>query len=466
MNGIAQVLHGLGFIVGGSDQKAGEAVAHLKSLGIPVAIGHTAENVGSADVVVRSTAVSDSNPEIVEARRRNIPVVGRGEMLAELTRMGDTIAVAGTHGKSSTTSMIACIATGSGLDPTVIIGGRVKNRVSVSDAPGADVSDIGLEQGAGARLATSAEGRNFFIVESDESDGSFLKLHPALAVVTNIDTDHLDHYGTMDNLRNAFRDFLNRIPFYGVGVVCWDDPNVRRILPELRRKILTYGFSDSAELRADPVSLSGAGSRFTVRFKNESYGEFSLAIPGRHHVLNSLAAISVGRELDLPTAAIRDSLASFRGVARRFESHGPVNGVFLYDDYGHHPTEIRATLDTARVAHSAGRIFVLFQPHRFTRTKLLADEFGGAFEKADAVFVTDIYAASEMPINGISGQTIVESAHRKGHGSVQYVGEWKVGIREILKQVRPGDTILTLGAGDIDQAPAILEEELKARHGN
>lgn len=449
MNGIAQVLKGLGFDVTGSDQKAGPVVQHLLSLGIPVSAGHAAENVGPADVVVRSTAVSDVNPEIAEAHRRNIPIVGRGELLAELTRMGETIAVAGTHGKTSTTSMVACIATAAGLDPTVIIGGRVKN----------------LEQGASARLSSSREGKAMFIVESDESDGSFLKLHPALAVVTNIDTDHLDHYGTMDNLRNAFRDFLNRVPFYGVGVVCWDDPNVRRIQPEVRRKLLTYGFSESAELRADSLELSGAGSRFKVGYKNESHGEFSLAVAGRHHVLNALAAIAVARELDLPVPVIRDNLAQFRGVARRFESHGPVGGIALYDDYGHHPTEIRATLETARLAHPAGRLFVLFQPHRFTRTKLLADEFGGAFEKADEIFVTDIYAASEKPINGVSGETIVESVCRKGKRSVHFVGTWKSGVQEIVKQVRPGDTILTLGAGDIDQAPDALAEELKSRHG-
>lgn len=449
MSGIAQVLQGLGFTVTGSDQKSGPTVNLLKSLGIEVSMGHASEHVGPADVVVRSTAVSDDNPEIVEARRRKIPVVGRGEMLAELTRMGDTIAVAGTHGKTTTTSMISCIAAGSGLDATVIIGGRVKN----------------LEREAGARLGSSAAGRTLFIVESDESDGSFLKLHPALAVVTNIDTDHLDHYGTMDHLRDAFRDFLNQIPFYGVGVVCWDDPNVRRIHPELRRKTITYGFSESAELRAESLTMSGTGSRFTVRYQQESYGEFSLSIPGRHHVLNALAAIAVCRELDRPLSSIRESLGTFRGVGRRFESHGPVGGIAIYDDYGHHPTEIRATLETARIAHPTGRIFVLFQPHRFTRTKLLADEFGGAFEKADRLFVTDIYAASELPINGITGETIVDTVARKGHKSVTYVKNWKSGIPEILKQVRPGDTILTLGAGDIDQASAQFAEELRARYG-
>lgn len=449
MSGLAQILQGLGFTVTGSDLKGGPVVEHLRSIGIPVEVGHSAGHVGQADVVVRSTAVADANPEIVEARKRNIPLVGRGELLAELTRMGETVAVAGSHGKSTTSSMIACVATGGGLDPTVIIGGRVKN----------------FEQAAGARLASAASGRNLYVVESDESDGSFLKLHPALAVVTNIDTDHLDHYGTMDNLRNAFRDFLNLVPFYGVGVVCWDDPNVRRIHGEVRRKTITYGFSDSSDLRAESVTLSGAGSRFSARFKNESYGEFTLSVPGRHHVLNALATIAVCREMDVPAAVIRDSLADFRGVARRFESHGSVGGVRLYDDYGHHPTEIKATLETARIAHPAGRIIVLFQPHRFTRTKLLADEFGGAFELADLLFVTDIYAASEMPINGVTGDTIVQRVARKGHPAVAYVKDWRGGVQEILKQARPGDTILTLGAGDIDQAPLALEEGLKARYG-
>ncbi len=453
MSGIAQVLKGLGFEVMGSDAKPGPVTAHLEKMGIAVSIGHRAEQVGQADVVVRSTAVPDSNIEIQEAGRRGIPIVGRGELLAELTRMGETIAVAGTHGKTTTTSMIACVTTGCGLDPTVIIGGRVRQIVGR------------VEPAYGAWISKTQGGKGLFVIESDESDGSFLKLHPAMAVVTNIDTDHLDHYGTMDHLRNAFRDFLNRLPFYGVGVVCWDDSQIRRIRPEIQRKILTYGFSESADLRAESPVLRGSGSSFAVRYKQESFGEFQLSIPGRHHILNALATIAVARELDLPIPKIRDSLAQFRGVARRFESHGPVGGVELYDDYGHHPTEIKATLETARVAHPGAKIFVLFQPHRFTRTKLLAHEFGTAFEQADQLVVTDIYAASEMPINGISGETVAESVRQKGRPPVRFVRSWQEGVQDILRQVRPGDLILTLGAGDIDQAPASLTEELRKRHG-
>lgn len=451
MNGIAQILRGMGFTVTGSDQKAGPAVAHLKSLGIEIFIGHAAGQVGPADVVVRSTAVRDDNPEIIEAKGRNIPVVGRGEMLAELTRMGDTVAVSGTHGKTSTSSMIACVTTGAGLDPTAIIGGRVKN----------------LEQEAGARLSHTAgtgSGRMLFVVESDESDGSFLKLHPALAVTTNIDSDHLDYYGTMDNLRNAFRDFLNRVPFYGVCVVCWDDANVRRIFPELRRKTVTYGFSDSAAWRIESLQAAGTGSRFNVRYKTDELGEFVLNIPGRHYVQNALAAIATARELNIPVDTIRETLAQFRGVGRRFEPHGTIGGIAVYDDYGHHPTEIKATIDTARLALPGGRLIVLFQPHRYTRTKLLADEFGNAFHQADILLVTDIYAASEQPINGTTGETVVENARKCGHKNVTFVRDWKSGVQEILKQAKPGDLVLTLGAGDIDQAPGTIAKELKARH--
>lgn len=449
MSGIAQVLRELGFSVTGSDRKNNEAVEHLKKLDISVSIGHAAQNVGQADVVVRSTAVSDQNEEIVEARKRNIPVISRGEMLGELTRMGDTFAVAGTHGKTTTTTMVSGIVTAAGLDPTVIIGGRVRSSTGTA--------------GSGARLGKFAEGKRYFVVESDESDGSFLKLNPALAIVTNIDTDHLDYYGTMDNLRNAFRDFLNRIPFYGLGVLCWDDSNVRRVFPELKRKSITYGFSESAELCAHSITLGGAGSRFSVRSKKESFGEFFLNIPGRHNVQNALAAIAVGRELGISPPKIAECLAEFRGVARRFESHGPVGNIAVFDDYGHHPTEIRTTLETARTTRPGGRILVLFQPHRFTRTKLLADEFGGAFEKADMVFITDIYAASETPINGVSGETIAGSVRRKGHLAVTCVGDWKTGVEKVLEVVQDGDTILTMGAGDIDQAPAALVREIKSR---
>lgn len=449
MSGLAQILHGLGFTVTGSDEKDGDAVRLLQSLGVRVHKGHESANLGQTDVLVRSSAVTDDNPEIIEARRTGVPVVSRGELLAEITRMGETVAVAGTHGKTSTTSIISCVTTSAGLDPTVIIGGRVKN----------------LDQSAGARLSGARHERSLYVVESDESDGSFLKLHPALAVVTNIDTDHLDHYGSMENLVDAFREFLNRVPFYGVGIICADDERLRSIRSGLRRKTITYGFSADADWRAENVQLSGGGSRFTVRYRGELTGEFALAIPGRVYVLNALASIAAARELEIPLESIRESLMQFRGVGRRFESRGEFGGIHLFDDYGHHPTEILATLETARLAARGGRIFALFQPHRYTRTRRIAHEFGHAFDSADFVFVTDIYAASEKPLDGISGQTIVDHIRRAGHASVTYTPKWPAAIDHIVGDARAGDIILTLGAGDIDQAPATIEEALKKKYG-
>ena len=430
MSGIAEVLLNLGYEISGSDLKLSPTTDRLAALGARVFEGHDAANVQGARALVVSSAVDEQNPEVQEARRLQIPVIPRGELLAELMRLKYGIAVAGSHGKTTTTSMTATILNYAGLDPTVVVGGKV-----------------GTMGGSNARVGHS----DFLVVESDESDGSFLKLAPILAIVTNIDREHLDHYPSLDAIRDAFIEFVNKVPFYGTAVVCLDDPNVQSILPAIRRRTITYGTTSQADIEAQDIESSHFASDFRLRYRVYDLGRFHLGIPGRHNVLNAMAAIAVAMELEVKPDTIREALATFNGVDRRFQVRGKEHGVTVVDDYGHHPTEIRATLDSARQC-GFRRVHVLFQPHRYTRTFHLMDEFAGAFHQADTVFVMDIYAASEKPIEGLSAHTLVDRLRQFGHRGAEYVGTMDRGIEAVAAAAQDGDLILTLGAGSVSQA--------------
>jgi len=447
MSGIAEVLANLGFRVTGSDQKKSEVTAHLEELKVEVTEGHDAVNVGDAHVVVRSTAVRDDNPEIIEARRRSIPVIPRAEMLAELMRMKPyTVAVAGSHGKTTTTSMVATVLGIAGLDPTFVVGGIVRT------------------YRANARLGKS----ELMVVEADESDRSFLMLTPMIAVVTNIDREHMDYYHDMEDVRRCFADFVNKVPFYGAAVLCLDDPHVQAVIPKVERRRITYGLSAQADISGHDIQFDQSfGSSFTVLSGIDVLGRVTLRVPGKHNVYNSLAAIAVGLELDVPFDTIAHALAEFGGADRRFQFKGEEKGITVVDDYGHHPTEIKATLSAARIGAPNRRIVVLFQPHRYTRTNDLIDEFASAFNNADMLLVTDIYAASENPIEGVNAEVLTGRIKSYGHKNAEYVGGLE-GAAEILRDsVREGDLVITLGAGSVhrvgDQLLALLREDAAAR---
>jgi UDP-N-acetylmuramate--alanine ligase len=446
MSGIAEVLANLGFRVTGSDQKKSEVTAHLEELGAEVTEGHAAENVGDAHVVVRSTAVRDDNPEIIEARRRSIPVIPRAEMLAELMRMKPyTVAVAGSHGKTTTTSMVATVLGIAGLDPTFVIGGIVRS------------------YRANARLGKS----ELMVVEADESDRSFLMLTPMIAVVTNIDREHMDYYHDMEDVRRCFGDFVNKVPFYGAAVLCLDDPHVQAVIPKVERRRITYGLSAQADVSAHEIQFDQSfGSSFTVLSGIDVLGKVTLRVPGKHNVYNSLAAIAVGLELDVPFDTIAHALAEFSGADRRFQFKGEEKGVTVVDDYGHHPTEIKATLSAARIGAPSRRIVVLFQPHRYSRTSDLMDEFASAFNNADVLLVTDIYAASETPIEGINAEVLTERIKSYGHKNAEYIGELERAAEILRDHVREGDLVITLGAGSVhragDQLLALLHDDAAA----
>jgi len=426
MSGIAEVLVNLGYTVSGSDLAASPVTRHLAELGARVHQGHLAEHVRSADAVVVSSAVREHNPEVVEARRLRIPVIPRAEMLAELMRLKHGVAVAGAHGKTTTTAMIAEVLTRGGLDPTVVIGGRVGSLRS------------------GAKLGHG----EIMVAEADESDGSFLKMKPTIAVVTNIDREHLDYYADLTEIRNAFTRFLARVPFYGAAVVCIDGPNVREILPALDRKVITYGLAEDADLRAAALEPRGFATSFVVHGHGKRLGRVRLELPGRHHVSDALAAIAVGLELDVEFETVAAALAAFPGVDRRMQRRGEAYGASVLDDYGHHPTEIAATLAAVREGF-ATRTLVVFQPHRFSRTQALLEEFGAAFSHADHVVVTDIYAAGEDAIDGLDGSSVADALTRQGYPSVVYEASLEA-IPDLLKRtIRPGDIVLTLGAGDV-----------------
>jgi len=443
MSGIAEVLLNLGYKVSGSDLKLSAVTHRLAGLGATVFEGHKAENVSGAEVVVASSAISPENPEIAQARALHIPVIQRAEMLSELMRLKYGIAIAGMHGKTTTTSMVAAVLAGGGLDPTVVVGGRV-------DA-----------MGSNARLGKS----QYLVAEADESDRSFLKLSPILSVVTNIDREHMDCYRSMRDVKRAFLDFMDHVPFYGMVVVCNDDPLLRRLFPQVRRRMVTYGTRRGSDFHirsAQTTAGDGAAlSRFRVNFKDQDLGEFRLHVPGAHNILNATAAIAVGVGLDLPADQIRSALEMFRGVDRRFQLRGRAAGVSVIDDYGHHPTEIRATL---AAAHQCGfrKIHVIFQPHRYTRTRDLMNDFAGAFHDADSLFILDIYAASEPPIEGITGEVLAQRVRAGGH-EARYVPSFAEAAEAVIAAAQEGDMILTLGAGSVSQLGPMILEKLEMR---
>jgi len=429
MCGLAELLHDQGYRVSGSDLRGGATVDRLRSLGIEVAIGHDARHVGEADVVVYSSAIRPTNPELVAAEERHIPVIGRAEMLAEVMRLKDGIAVAGSHGKTTTTSLIAHVLYSAGLDPTAVIGGRV---LGSAGAP------------TGARLGAG----DVLVAEADESDGSFLRLAPVIAVITNIDPEHLDHYGTYDALQESFVAFANRIPFWGCAVLCLDHPGVQSIIPKLTRRYVTYGFASQADLVASDVRVSAEGVQFQVRHRGEALGTVQTRMRGRHNVMNALATIAVAQELEVPFDTIANALADFVGIERRFQRIGEVDGVVVVDDYAHHPAEIVATLASARESHT-GRIVAAFQPHRYTRTRDVWDDFLTAFNDADVLLLTEVYSAGEEKIPGVEAAPLADAIRAHGHHDVRFVPDLDDVLDALAADVRPGDLVLTLGAGSI-----------------
>jgi UDP-N-acetylmuramate--alanine ligase len=437
MSGIAEILLSLGMKVSGSDLRRGSVTDRLAQLGATIYEGHAAGNVAGATVVVTSSAVSGSNPEVIEAHSRKIPVIQRAEMLAELMRLKYGIAIAGMHGKTTTTSMVASVLTAGGLDPTVVVGGRV-------DALGSN-----------ARLGTT----QYLVAEADESDRSFLKLSPILAVVTNLDREHMDCYRDMADVEGAFLDFMDKVPFYGAVTACLDNPLLARILPRARRRVFTYGVAPEADFRLEFLAAGqGRFARFQVNTAAGPLGPFELHVPGRHNVLNATAAVAIARQLEVTPDKIAEGLNRFRGVDRRFQHRGEVRGITVVDDYGHHPTEIRATLAAAREC-GHGKIHVIFQPHRFSRTLDLLDEFSGAFRDADTVIVLPIYAASEEPIPGVTAERL---AGRIEGPRVKYAPEFAAAVAAVLVQAREGDLVLTLGAGSVSQLAAQILAALEA----
>lgn len=426
MSGIAEVLINLEYAVTGSDLQESPVTHRLQELGGKVTIGHTAANVEGADVVVVSSAVKNSNVEVREARHRQIPVIPRAEMLAELMRMKYGVAIAGSHGKTSTTAMVAQILAGCDLDPTIVIGGR-----------------LGI-LGSSAKMGKG----DLLVAEADESDGSFLHLSPTIAVVTNIDAEHLDHYGTLPKLQDAFVGFLNKVPFYGTGIVSLESSGVREILPRLERRLRTYGFSERADLWADTVELDQFTSRCQVKSQGQALGSLSLQVPGRHSISNALAAVAVGLELDIPFSDIATQLASFRGADRRFELKGKVDDILVIDDYGHHPVEIQATLGAARKAWGR-RTVVVFQPHRYSRVKALAHEFARSFDMADVVVVTEIYPAGEKPIGGVTGAMLAQNIKKLGHRDVTWIPKLEDIPEFLISKLQSGDMMITMGAGSV-----------------
>ena len=441
MSGLAEVLLTMGHHVSGSDMRASDSTRHLAKLGAEVFVGHDIAHLdAAADVVVISSAVNFSNPEIVEARRLNIPVIPRAEMLAELMRLKYGVAVGGSHGKTTTTSLIGHIVARAGLDPTVVIGGKVWG------------------MGSNARLGQG----ELLVAEADESDGSFLLLSPSIAVVTNIDPEHLDHYGTLESVKAAFAEFVNRVPFYGCAVLCLDNPNVRAVLPQVRKRFVTYGSSADADWVASDLAVRGMETHFDARHRGQDLGPVQVRMPGRHHGINALAALAVAHELEIPFEVSRDALAEFGGIQRRFEICGEEAGVLVVSDYGHHPTEIRATIAAAREGFNR-RLLVVFQPHRNTRTRDLFDDFLSAFDEADHLLLTEIYAAGEPAIPGVSGEALFRAIKRRGHVDVRFEAQQKKIVETLQPHLRSGDLVLVLGAGSIHEVGAALVRVLSGR---
>ncbi len=439
MSGIAEVLLNLGYRITGSDLKLTPITERLAAMGARIYEGHNGDNVGSANAVVVSSAVDPHNPEVERARSLGIPVIPRGELLAELMRLKFGIAIAGSHGKTTTTSMVATILSETGIDPTVVVGGRV-----------------GTMGGTNARVGHS----DFLVVEADESDGSFLKLSPIVAVVTNIDREHLDHYTGIEQIRAAFCDFINKVPFYGAAILCLDDENVQQVLPAINRRTITYGTSSQVDLAITEPECGHFSSDFTLRMRGKDLGQFHLKIPGFHNVLNASAAVAVALELDVKPDLIREALAMFAGVDRRFQMRGQERGIALIDDYGHHPTEIRATLAAAKLC-DYHRLLAIFQPHRHTRTQALMDEFARSFNQADQVYLLDIYGASEKPIEGVTSAELAARMRAYGHRGVHYAGTIDAAVEAVANEAQAGDVVMTLGAGNVWQAGDRLLERLR-----
>jgi UDP-N-acetylmuramate--alanine ligase len=439
MSGIAELLLNLGYRVSGSDLRASEITRRLENLGGKVFEGHLAEQIAGADVVVTSSAVNSSNPEVTAAQSAGIPVIPRAEMLAELMRIKFSIAIAGAHGKTSTTSLVAAVLGEGKLDPTVVIGGKL----------------LGI--GTNAVLGQG----EFLVAEADESDGSFLKYNPAIAVVTNIDREHLDFYPDLDAIKKVFLDFIERIPFYGLAVLCLDNEAVQDLLPRIKKRVATYGTSTQADFQATGVVFEGLTSRFTVKHQGAALGEIRLNLPGMHNVYNAMASVVVGRELDLPFATIKKALETAQGVGRRIEIKGEARGITVVDDYGHHPTEIKTTLAAVAQSWPGRRKVVVFQPHRYTRTQSLFDEFTRAFYQTDRLVVLPIYAASEAPIEGVDSRKLSDQIRAHGHKDVRYLENFDACQAFLLETLADGDLLLTLGAGDVVRVGEQVLAQLK-----
>jgi len=439
MSGIAEVLFNLGYLVTGSDLRESETTQRLKNLGIKIQCQHVGENVKDADVVVISSAVREDNSEVIRAKERRIPVIRRAEMLGELMRMKYGIGIAGTHGKTTTTSMVGEILSEGGLDPTIVVGGRVVNL------------------GSHARLGNG----QFMVTEADEYDRSFLQLTPTIAVVTTLEAEHLDYYKDFAEIKSAFLEFVNKVPFYGRVILCWDEKNLRELISQIERPVTTYGLTDEADLKAGSLCFEENRSRFEVHARGENVGEVTLSVPGTHNVKNSLAAIGVALELDVPWDRIRSGLEKFKGVHRRFEIKGETRGVMVVDDYAHHPTEIMATLKGAKAGWKR-RTVAVFQPHLYSRTRDFHEEFGKALLQSDILVVTDIYPAREEPIPGITGELVCKSAKKLGHKNVFYVPRTEEVASFLKKMTKENDMVITLGAGDVHK---IGTELLKLQEG-
>ena len=433
MSGIAEVLLTMGYKVSGSDLQASETTRRLEELGGKIAIGHHEANIGEAQVVVISSAVAATNPEVLAAKAKQVPVIPRAEMLAELMRLKFGVAIAGAHGKTTTTSMVANVLASGGLDPTMVIGGKVN------------------ALGSHARLGRG----ELLVAEADESDGSFLRLSPTVVAVTNLDREHLDHYGSMEKIYDSFLEFINKIPFYGLAVLCSDDERLHALFPRIVKRYHTYGLQETPgvvpDFKATDIVLKQWGAEFRAHFRGKNLGPFRLAVPGMHNVSNALVAIAIGIELDVPVDLIRKGLAAFTGVERRFHLRGEANGIMIVDDYGHHPTEVKATLAAAKQGWDR-RLVVLFQPHRYSRTRDLIEEFTHAFDQADLLFMTDIYAAGEAPIPGVSGAALADRIKAAGHQGVTFIEKKETLPDQVLPHLQPGDLVVTLGAGDIWKA--------------
>jgi UDP-N-acetylmuramate--alanine ligase len=438
MSGIAELLLNLGYLVSGSDAKESLITKRLNQLGAKIYIGHKASQVAGVDVIVTSSAISADNAEVLAARERLIPVIPRAEMLAELMRLKYGIAVAGTHGKTTTTSIVAAILAKGKLDPTIVVGGRLNSL------------------GSNAKLGSG----EFLVAEADESDGSFLKLSPTIAVVTTIDAEHLDYYGTLDNIKRNFLQFINKVPFYGAAVLCLDQKNIQELIPKVEKRYITYGLNTQADVMAEQITFSKFSSSFNVLYRGESLGKVNNNIPGLHNVYNCLAAVGVGIDLGLEFSTIKSALEEFVGADRRFQLIGEAGDILIIDDYAHHPVEIKATLRAAKDGFGR-RTVVIFQPHRYTRTRDMLDEFFTAFYQADVLVVTDIYSAGEKPIPGISAQQIAEGVKEHGHREVVFIPNMEEIVPYVLEVLKPKDMLLTLGAGNVGELAGKLKQELE-----